>query len=161
MGDGRGNSPGARCHPGAGAQLLDSLATMRSPGSRTVRVIIASAVVLIAAGVLIWVGVGRGSVYYYSVSELKTVTSAQNVRVSGELNGGTLVRENGTHITFVMRDRDRPADTLSVVYDGALPDSFKDADGSEVVVEGRRLASGVFEAASFIAKCPSKYEAAT
>jgi cytochrome c-type biogenesis protein CcmE len=134
---------------------------MHGLASRRNRIIVAAAVVLIAAGVLIWLGVGRGSVYYYSVAEFTSVTSAQNVRVSGELNGGTLVRENGTHITFVIRDRDNPTETLSVVYDGALPDSFKNADGSEVIVEGRRLATGEFQAASFIAKCPSKYEAAT
>jgi cytochrome c-type biogenesis protein CcmE len=133
---------------------------MGSLASRKARIIIAAAVVVIAAGVLLWVGLGRGTVYYYSVTELKAVPSAQNVRVSGELNGGTLARQNGTHITFTMRDRENPGDTLQVTYDGALPDSFKDTDGSEVVVEGSRLSGGLFQASSFIAKCPSKYEAA-
>jgi cytochrome c-type biogenesis protein CcmE len=133
---------------------------MGSLGSRKTRIIIAAAVIVIAAGVLLWVGLGRGTVYYYSVTELRSVTSAQNVRVSGELNGGTLVRQNGTHVTLTLRDRQNRADTLQVVYDGALPDSFKDVDGSEVVVEGSRGSNGVFQATSFIAKCPSKYEAA-
>jgi cytochrome c-type biogenesis protein CcmE len=121
--------------------------------------VIAAAVVIIAAGVLLWLAIGRGAVYYYSVSELKSVTEASNVRVSGELDG-TLTRENGTHFTFTIRDRENHQDTLQVVYDGALPDTFKDADGSEVVVEGTRSAAGVFEAQTFLAKCPSKYEAA-
>jgi cytochrome c-type biogenesis protein CcmE len=133
---------------------------MASLGSRKARIIVAAAVIVIAAGVLLWVGLGRGTVYYYSVTELKSVVTAQNVRVSGELNGGTLVRQNGTHITFTMRDRDNPSDTVQVAYDGALPDSFKDADGSEVVVEGTRTTAGVFQATTLIAKCPSKYEAA-
>ena len=47
-----------------------------------------------------------------------------------------------------------------MVYDGALPDTFKDVDGAEVVVEGTRLAGGEFRAHTFLAKCPSKYEAA-
>ncbi len=134
---------------------------MRSPGSRTVKIVIAASVVIVAAGVLLWLGLGRGAVYYYSVTELKSVAEADSVRVSGELNGGTLARQNGTHFTFTIRDRENPADTLQVVYDGALPDTFKDADGSEVVVEGTRSTTGVFEAQTFIAKCPSKYEAAT
>ena len=132
---------------------------MRSPGSRTVKIAIAAVVVVVAAGVLLWLGLGRGTVYYYSVTELKSVTEANNVRVSGELNG-TLTRENGTHFTFTIRDRENHQDTLQVVYDGALPDTFKDADGSEVVIEGTRSADGVFQAQTFLAKCPSKYEAA-
>lgn len=124
------------------------------------KIVIAALVVVVAAGVLLWLGLGRGTVYYYSVTELKNVASADDVRVSGELTGGTLVRENGTHFTFTIHDRDNSADTLQVTYDGALPDTFKDADGSEVVVEGSRSATGVFQAETFIAKCPSKYEAA-
>lgn len=115
---------------------------------------------VVAAGVLLWLGIGRGAVYYYSVTELKNVASAEHVRVSGELQGGSLLRENGTHFTFTLEDRDSPADTLQVVYDGALPDTFKDVAGAEVVVEGSRLAGGEFRAETFIAKCPSKYEAA-
>jgi cytochrome c-type biogenesis protein CcmE len=132
---------------------------MRSPGSRTVKIVIAAAVVVVAAGVLLWLGIGRGAVYYYSVTELKGVTEANNVRVTGELNG-TLTRENGTHFAFTIRDRENHRDTLQIVYDGALPDTFKDTDGSEVVVEGTRSAAGVFQAQTLLAKCPSKYEAA-
>jgi cytochrome c-type biogenesis protein CcmE len=133
---------------------------MAALGSRKTRIIVAAAVVLVAAGVLLWLGIGRGAVYYYSVTELKNVASAEHVRVSGELQGDTLLRENGTHITFTMQDRDNPADTLPVVYDGALPDTFKNVAGAEIVVEGSRLPGGEFEAQTFIAKCPSKYEAA-
>jgi cytochrome c-type biogenesis protein CcmE len=133
---------------------------MRFRGSRKARIIIAALVVVVAAGVLLWLGLGRGSVYYYSVSELKNVAAADNVRVSGELKGGTLQRENGTHIAFIIQDRDNPTDSLNVVYDGALPDAFKNEPGAEVVVEGSRLPSGDFQAQTFIAKCPSKYEAA-
>jgi cytochrome c-type biogenesis protein CcmE len=133
---------------------------MRTPGSRTVKIVVAAVVVIVAAGVLLWLSIGRSAVYYYSVTELKSITEVGNVRVSGELTGGTLVQENGTHFTFTIRDRDNAGDTLQVVYDGALPDTFKDADGSEVVVEGTRSAAGVFEAHTFIAKCPSKYESA-
>ena len=133
---------------------------MKRLGSRKLKVIIAAAVVVVAAGVLLWLGIGRGAVYYYSVSELNALSSARNVRVSGELVAGSLVRAGNTHITFQIHDRDKTSDSLAVVYDGALPDTFKEAANAEVVVEGDRLTDGTFEARTFIAKCPSKYEAA-
>jgi cytochrome c-type biogenesis protein CcmE len=133
---------------------------MRSLGSRKTRVLIAGAVVVVAAGVLLWLGIGRGAVYYYSVSELLERATADNVRVSGRLVEGTMVRTGGTHFTFTIHDRDVPSAMLAVAYDGALPDTFKDAPEAEVVVEGDRLSDGTFLARTFIAKCPSKYEAA-
>jgi cytochrome c-type biogenesis protein CcmE len=133
---------------------------MKRLGSRKVKVIIAAAVVVVAAAVLLGLGLGRGVVYYYSVSELNALSSARNVRVSGELVAGSLVREGNTHITFQIHDRDKPSDSLDVVYDGALPDAFKDKADAEVVVEGDRLTDGTFQARILIAKCPSKYEAA-
>lgn len=133
---------------------------MKRMGSRRAKVIIAAAVVVVAAGSLLWLGLGRGAVYYYSVSELNALSSARNVRVSGELVAGSLVREGNTHITFQIHDRDKPSDSLDVAYDGALPDTFKDKADAEVVVEGDRLTDGTFQARIFIAKCPSKYEAA-
>jgi cytochrome c-type biogenesis protein CcmE len=133
---------------------------MRSLGPRQTRVLIAAAVVVVAAGVLIWLGVSRGSVYYYTVSELNELGALDNIRVSGRLVGGTLVRQGGTHFAFTIHDRDNVSDTVAVTYDGALPDTFKDAPDAEVVLEGDRGADGVFMAQTFIAKCPSKYEAA-
>jgi cytochrome c-type biogenesis protein CcmE len=118
------------------------------------------AIVVVAAGVLLWFGIGRGAVYYYSVSELKALGTAQHVRVSGELEGGSLVSTGPAEFTFTVYDRDKSADRLTVVYDGALPDAFKDQAGSEVVAEGDYDGNGTFAAETLITKCPSKYEAA-
>jgi cytochrome c-type biogenesis protein CcmE len=144
---------------GKGA-LLDCPAIMRSIGPRKTRVLIAAVVVVVAASLLIWLGFGRGAVYYYSVSELKALGAADQVRVSGRLQGGTLVRQGGTHFTFTIHDRENLTDAIPVTYDGALPDTFKDAPEVEVVLEGEQRADGTFLAQTFIAKCPSKYEAA-
>ena len=57
--------------------------------SRAIKIVVGAVVVAVAVGALVWVGVGRGSVYYYSVSELLAKGPAQQVRVSGELVGGT------------------------------------------------------------------------
>ncbi|MDE3013573.1 MAG: cytochrome c maturation protein CcmE, partial [Gemmatimonadota bacterium] len=42
-------------------------------------------------------------------------------------------------------------------YRAALPDTF--TDKSEVVLEGRLRADGVFEATTLLTKCGSRYEA--
>ena len=49
-------------------------------------------------------------------------------------------------------------DTLRAHYTGVVPDTFK--DGADVVLEGSLNGRGEFEAATMLAKCPSKYEAA-
>jgi cytochrome c-type biogenesis protein CcmE len=117
-------------------------------------------VVVVAIGALLWLGIGRGAVYYYSVSELKALGSAQHVRVSGELEGGSLVDRGALGVTFVVYDRDIPADIIAVAYSSALPDAFKNEPGAEVVAEGDYDGNGTFSAQTLITKCPSKYEAA-
>ena len=49
-------------------------------------------------------------------------------------------------LTFVLRDRDNPTDRLTVVYEGALPDSFENTPGAEIVAEGDFEGQGVFTA---------------
>jgi len=44
---------------------------------------------------------------------------------------------------------------MPVVYKGVVPDAFQPE--AEVVMEGTLAPSGTFEAASLLAKCPSKY----
>jgi cytochrome c-type biogenesis protein CcmE len=126
---------------------------------RRIRLIVGLTVIVAAAGVLLWLGIGRGTVYYYSVAELLAKGDAERVRVSGELEGGSLAEDGQGGFTFTVYDRDRPAERLTVVYDGALPDSFQDEPGSEVVAEGD-YGGGTFRAETLISKCPSKYEAA-
>lgn len=128
--------------------------------ARSIKILVGSLVVLVAVGVLLWVGVGRGSVYYYTVSELRAKGPAQQVRVSGELVGGTVQGLGTTTLKFVIHDRDKSDQTIPVVYTGAIPDSFRDAPDAEVVAEGDLLAGGSFAATVLTPKCPSKYEAA-
>lgn len=128
--------------------------------SRGIKILVGAVVIAVALGVLIFVAVGRGSVYYYTVSELVTKGPTQQARVSGELVGGSVEGLGTTTLKFVLHDRDRSDQTISVVYNGAIPDSFKDQADSEVVAEGDLVAGGSFIATVLIPKCPSKYEAA-
>jgi cytochrome c-type biogenesis protein CcmE len=128
--------------------------------SRGKKIVAAAAVIVVAVGALVWVGVGRGSVYYYTVSELLAKGPAQQVRVSGELVGGSVEGLGTTTLKFVIHDRDNGTQVMPVVYKGAIPDSFRDQPDAEVVAEGDLLAGGSFAATVLTAKCPSKYEAA-
>jgi cytochrome c-type biogenesis protein CcmE len=139
---------------------MESPSPNKTRNPRKVRLIAGLAVVVVAAGLLLWLGLGRGTVYYYSVTELLAKGSAQHVRVSGELEGGSLAKDVQGVFTFTVYDRDRTSDRVAVVYDGALPDAFRDAPGAEVVAEGDYDGSGTFSAQTLITKCPSKYEAA-
>ena len=65
-------------------------------------------------------------------------------KVSGTVKTGTL-RSVGSGERFAIVDPDDPAHTLSIIYDGALPDEI--ADGSMVVLTGALRTSGEFEAA--------------
>ena len=55
---------------------------------------------------------------------------------------------------FAIEDK---SSNLNVVYEGIIPDMFK--DGQEVVVEGTLAQNGVFHANTLLTSCPSKYEA--
>jgi cytochrome c-type biogenesis protein CcmE len=141
-------------------QTMETPSTRKTRNPRRTRLLVGVAVVLVAVGALLWLAIGRGTVYYYSVSELRALGSTQHVRVSGELEGGSLANEGSAHHTFTIFDRDDPAAKLTIVLDGALPDAFKDQAGAEVVAEGDYDGSGTFLAGTLITKCPSKYQAA-
>lgn len=134
-----------------------SIRKLRNP--RRTRLLVGLAVVVVAAGALLWLAIGRGAIYYYTVSELKALGSAQHVRVSGQLEGGSLTSEGPVEHTFTVYDRDDLTAWLTVVLDGGLPDHFKNEAGAEVVAEGDYDGKGTFSAVTLITKCPSKYEA--
>ena len=129
--------------------------------SRSIKILCGAVVIAAALGVLLWVGISHSTVYYYSVSELEAKGPSVNVRVSGQLVSGSVKGMGTTNISFSIHDRDHSSQVISVTYSGAVPDSFRDHPDTEVVAQGDYLASGSFLASTLIAKCPSKYEAAT
>lgn len=127
---------------------------------RTIKILAGAVVVAVAVGVLVWVGVGRSSVYYFTVSELLAKGPTEQVRVSGELIEGSVDGLGTTTLTFVLHDRESADHTMAVVFNGAIPDSFRDEPNAEVVAEGDYVGDGSFNATGLTQKCPSKYEAA-
>ncbi len=119
--------------------------------------IVAGLAITLAVGYLIYANTRTSAVYYMTVAELKNCTtcSGQAVRVAGVVQPGSIQRHDQM-ITFVITDSGQ---SLPVVYSGVVPDIFR--AGIQVVVEGHYHGQGAFQADTLLAKCPSKFQAAT
>jgi cytochrome c-type biogenesis protein CcmE len=108
---------------------------------------------------LVYANTQANAVYYFTVSELKhcSICSSQSVRVAGVVQAGSIVHnDQQQQIRFVISDGGH---TLPVVYSGIVPDIFR--PGITVVVEGHYTGQSPFQAQTLLAKCPSKFQAAT
>ena len=135
--------------------------TAQTSGSKNVpllkrkRVIFAGAIVLLAIGFLIYIGLSQFATYYYTVSEFVAQSeslSGERVLVSGQIIPDSVIQDAFT-LNFTITDGET---SLLVVYQDIVPDTFK--AGADIVVEGRGDQQGVFYASKLITKCPSKYE---
>jgi cytochrome c-type biogenesis protein CcmE len=121
--------------------------------------LLASIAILGAIVYLVYANTQANAVYYMTVSELKhcSICTVQSVRVAGNVQKGSIVRNDQLNtISFSINDGQQ---TLPVTYNGVVPDIF--APGIQVVVEGHYSGSGPFKAQTLLAKCPSKFQAAT
>jgi cytochrome c-type biogenesis protein CcmE len=119
--------------------------------------LLAAVAIAIAVGYLIFANTRSDAVYYMTISELKhcQTCSSQAVRVIGVVQAGS-IRHDGQRLTFVIGDGQQ---TLPVVYSGVVPDIFR--AGIQVVVEGYYHGQGALQATNLLAKCPSRFQAAT
>ena len=111
-----------------------------------------------ALGYLFWSGMNDSMVYYLTLEEYMASPPplGDGLRLAGWIKDGSVTGaalEGEVYFTVTDGVRELP-----VRYKGQLPDTFE--DGAEVIVEGIFNGHSVFEAASLLAKCPSKYEAA-
>lgn len=124
--------------------------------------IIGALVVIAAIGFLSVRAFAGSATYYYEVGELAQKGDSvygTKVKVRGFVEEGTMVSQaEGATLNFTLADAST-SDQLPVVYQGAVPDSFK--EGGEVVCEGRLTQDGVFRADALMPKCPSKYTPAS
>ena len=93
-------------------------------------------------------------VFFYSPSDLaeKAVGPERRIRIGGLVEDQSLVHEDGRRVVFRVTDG---KNDLKVVFDGLLPDLFKEGQG--VVAEGKLSGDGVFVASSVLAKHDEKY----
>jgi cytochrome c-type biogenesis protein CcmE len=127
---------------------------------KRVRFLVLASGAVLSMALLVVVGMNRpgAMLYYLSVSEFlaEGQPGVGHFRVNGKVIAGSIERlASGTDVRFTMTDGAR---SLPVTYHGVIPDTF--VDEAAVVVEGR-LQDGSFVAHTLLAKCPSKYEAAT
>ena len=121
--------------------------------------VISGIIIIAAVASLAYVSFQSSATYYYTVSELTGQGSLlydENVRINGLVAPGSLEQKPaGGTLTFTIIDIEG-AESLPVVYQGVVPDTFK--VGNEVVVEGYLNSNGSFQAHTLMTKCPSKYE---
>ena len=94
-------------------------------------------------------------VFFYGPSDLaaKAIGPGRRIRIGGLVEQQSLKREaDGRSVDFRVTDG---RTDIVVVYDGALPDLFREGQG--VVAEGRLRGDGVFVATSVLAKHDEKY----
>jgi cytochrome c-type biogenesis protein CcmE len=123
------------------------------------KVIIGGIIVLVALLVLGYAAFMGGNTYYYEVGEFLDKGNAvvdQTSRVSGLVAEGTY--KDGFTLHFKLDDATGRDASFPVVYNGSVPDTFK--VGQQVVIEGKLMLDGRFEASQIIIKCASKYEPA-
>ncbi len=120
------------------------------------KLILITVLAMSVIGYLVYAGIRDTMLYYLTVSELiqqGAQSSNGGVRVGGKVIEGSVIWDpKDLSLRFIIRD-DRA--TLPVVYQGVVPDSFK--QGRKVIVEGI-YADGVFTASQIMPTCASKYE---
>lgn len=92
--------------------------------------------------------------YFYSPSDLKTAPppDGRAIRLGGLVAEGSVERLEGEQVRFAVTDL---AESVTVAYEGALPDLFREGQG--VVVEGRLDPGGLFRAETVLAKHDENY----
>ena len=127
--------------------------------NRKLQLAVVALVLVAAVGYLVYSGL-RTNVYYQTVNELQAAgakEAGRQVRVAGDVAVGSIVKEDsGSVVHFTITDG---SGSMPVVYQGAIPDIFQ--PGIQVVVEGKYHPGGEFQATTLLAKCPSKFQAAT
>ena len=94
-------------------------------------------------------------VFFYGPSDLaeKAIGPGRRIRIGGLVEQQSLVRQaDNRGVSFRVTDGKT---VIAVVYDGMLPDLFREGQG--VVAEGRLRGDGVFAATSVLAKHDEKY----
>ncbi len=119
------------------------------------KLLVASAVLVVAVSYLAYAGMKSGWVYYMEVDQFLSDKQAQSqrVRLHGKVATDDFAAAN-LDAKFRLLGK---SSKLSIAYHGVIPDMFQ--AGRDVVVEGRLDPSGTFKADMLMTKCASKYEA--
>ena len=110
---------------------------------------------ILTAVLLVMFAFGQSIAYFYVPNDLakSDVPPGTRIRLGGLVETGSLVRGEGSTVTFTVTDT---LSQLPVTYTGILPDLFREGQG--VVAEGRFEGMGkVFVADTVLAKHDENY----
>ena len=128
--------------------------------SARVKIIVATAAVASAVGLLALAASRGGWVYFLSVDQFVAAAaedgarSGHRVRLHGVVGGEEF--EVSPASLLALFDLLGEHSSLRVEYTGVIPDMFR--PGHDVVVEGNLSEDGVFRADTLMTKCGSRYE---
>jgi cytochrome c-type biogenesis protein CcmE len=133
--------------------------------TKKIKFIAGFAVIIVCLLVLVVSSSQKMAMYYFTVTELEAREVdfvGKHIKLAGKVVPGSIEKTDGgrTVVFQVWEPLSNPegtfSDKRSVRYSGVIPDTFRDE--SDVVLEGKMGADGVFTAETLLAKCPSKYE---
>lgn len=121
--------------------------------TRRIQIIIVAFVALALSTAIIGIALKDGINYFRSPSEVlaETPPETELFRIGGMVQGGSIVRGEGTQVSFVVTDC---FVAVPVTYEGILPDLFEEGQG--MVGQGRYI-DGTFEAVEILAKHDETY----
>lgn len=110
--------------------------------------------ILAAAAGLVLFALRQEIVFFRTPSDLvdQPIAAGTRLRLGGLVEKGSVVRGQGTDVTFVVTDTIK---TVKVSYTGILPDLFREEQG--VVAEGAMTSEGSFVADTVLAKHDENY----
>src|SRR5438477_80673 len=117
--------------------------------------VLAGLLALGAATALVLAAFNDNLVFFYSPTDLaaKNVAPERRIRIGGLVETDSVKKQiDGHAVAFRVTDGQTE---LRVVYDGILPDLFREGQG--VVAEGKMGRDGVFVASNVLAKHDEKY----
>lgn len=109
---------------------------------------------LVLAAALTFYALGERTSFFYMPSDLlsQKVREGERIRLGGLVETGSVKRGENTRIRFAVADNEN---VVEVVYDGLLPDLFREGQG--VVTEGTFGPDGVLMADTVLAKHDETY----
>ncbi len=126
---------------------------MKRKHKRLTFVVIAMALVGLATGLVLF-ALGDGVSLFHSPTDIveKQPGPDQRIRLGGLVEEGSVQRDEGSAVVrFKVTDMQ---ETVSVTYEGLLPDLFREGQG--IVAEGHVI-GGVFKATEVLAKHDENY----
>jgi cytochrome c-type biogenesis protein CcmE len=136
---------------------------------RNIKIAVTAVVLASAFGFMMWTTLRDGAEYFKHVDEVvaqRTQLEGKKVQMHGYvIPGSRMTKPNTLEWRFKVQNNPirsgEPGHVMSVSYTGIVPDTFKDE--AEVVLRGELTSDGGFhtDPNGVIAKCPSKYEAAS